>query len=107
VSEAVSLRSLWFGLAGAPIAWSVQELAGYALAAQGCGAGRTASVVLGVAATLVGVGAGVTASRAWRASGSARAPAGFMALGGILTSVLFIPLLVMNVALATTVPACV
>jgi hypothetical protein len=106
VSEAVSLRSLWFGLAGAPIAWSVQELAGYALAAQ-CETGRTASVALGVAATLVGLGAGVTATRAWRASGPVGAPAGFMALAGIMTSVLFVLLLVMNVALAIVVPSCV
>ncbi|HKT61916.1 MAG TPA: hypothetical protein VJQ46_17825 [Gemmatimonadales bacterium] len=106
MESAVSLRSLWFGLVGAPLAWSVQELAGYALAARGCEAGRAAAVVLGVVTTLVGLGAALTAYRSWRASRADHAPAGFMAFGGILTSVLFTLLLIMNLALTATVPAC-
>jgi LytS/YehU family sensor histidine kinase len=102
----VSLRSLWFGLVGAPLAWSVGELGGYALSAQGCEAGRRTAVVLAIATTLVGLAAGVTAYRAWRASDPRQAPAGFMAFGGILTSVLFVLLLAMNLALAAVMPAC-
>jgi hypothetical protein len=108
----VSLRALWFGLLGGPVAWTLQLLIDYPLVAHYCfpdAAPRTVPtidslrlliLVTSAIAIAVAVLALVTALRSWRASGGAlddartdstdeSPPVGrvrFMALGGILAS---------------------
>jgi hypothetical protein len=113
--------ALWFGLFGAPVAWSLQLLASYALVAHGCypdAAPMTMPVVPGLRALVLGTGAaalavallaGVSAWRSWRATRrehegehEALLEAGegrtrFMALAGILLSAVFVLGIVMNV----------
>ncbi len=72
-----SYAALWFGIFGAPAAWSVQSLADYALAAHTCYPGlyprgtpdfgglQAVTLAVSLAAVAVGVGAGLLAYREW------------------------------------------
>jgi hypothetical protein len=92
-----SLRLLWFGLAGAPAAWSLQLLASYPVAANACAGSGSAAMWLLVLISALGIGislAAVVASlRSLRitdeAAGSGsvvRARIRFMARAGLVTS---------------------
>lgn len=109
--HAVGLPALWFGLFGAPAAWSLQLLVSYALTAHACfpGADRLAAqagggvwpVAFGVSAiaAIAGVSAAVTAWRSWGATRQAREGRDrFMALAGMLLSGLFLLGIAMNAA---------
>ena len=114
-----SLGALWFGLLAPPLAWSGQELVGYGLAARACGSGGrhffpmapglgTAELIVSGAAVLLAVMGLITAGLSWRRSDTARSETGsaplgaafersrFMALAGILLSMLFLLAILMN-----------
>jgi hypothetical protein len=115
--RAVAPAALWFGLFGAPMVWSLQLLASYALVAHGCYPDaepmtmpvipglRTLVLGTGVAALAVALLAGGSAWRSWRATKGgheALLEAGegrtrFMALAGMLLSAVFVLGIVMNV----------
>ena len=115
--RAVTPEALWFGLFGAPVAWSLQLLASYALVAHGCYpdaepmtmpvvAGlRTLVLETGAAALAVALLAGLSAWRSWRVTrheleGELEAGEGrtrFMALAGMLLGAVFVLGIVMNV----------
>jgi hypothetical protein len=119
--RALTPPALWFGLFGAPVAWSLQLLASYALVAHGCYPDaepmtmpvvpglRTLVLGTGAAALAVAVLAGGSAWRSWRATQREHAgghesllEAGegrtrFMALAGMLLSAVFMLGIVMNV----------
>jgi hypothetical protein len=102
-------RALWFGLLAAPLAWSLQELLGYGLSANACGATRaigTAETVVAVAALLVAGAALVVARSSARRVGAEGGSDGFMAAGGTLVSGLFLFGIVMNLAGYLLVPSC-
>lgn len=104
--------ALWYGLLGAPAAWSLQEVLSYALVSIPCGADAAtlgadsgaglpiAAIAVSAAALLVSVGALATAIRSWRAAPSAEGGAtvleratrdriAFMAFSGIFVSAVF------------------
>ena len=118
-----SLAALWFGLAGAPAAWSVQTLVNLPVASHSCfprlyplwtpAVGSTRGIVLGVslAALATCVAAALVAWRSWgrtreeqqegsgkgreHREGAALLETGegrtrFMALAGVMTSVVFL-----------------
>jgi hypothetical protein len=111
-----SLAALWFGLFGAPAAWSVQMLADYSTNAHGCyprlyplpsptmGAARMTLVLslVSAAAVLIGIAALVVALRSymatrpeWRGVAHELLEVGegrtrFMALSGVMLSALFL-----------------
>jgi hypothetical protein len=117
----VTPPALWFGLFGAPVAWSLQLLASYALVAHGCYPDaqpmtmpvvpglKTLVLGTGVAALAVALLAGGSAWRSWRATRhepegehEALLEAGegrtrFMALAGLLLGAVFVLGIVMNV----------
>ena len=121
VDRVVTPPALWFGLFGAPVAWSLQLLASYALVAHGCypdAEPMTMPVVPGLRTLVLGTGAaalavaflaGGSAWRSWRATqqeheggheglleaGEERTR--FMALAGLLLSAFFVLGIVMNV----------
>jgi len=127
---AAGLPALWFGLFGAAAAWSVQELASYALLAHACypswyplaapvtSAAWPFAAVVSLAALLVSVAAVLTALRAWRHTRLGRAEAkahhaevgegrvSFMALSGVLVSSIFLSNIVMNAIVLFVVPPC-
>jgi hypothetical protein len=116
----VAPPALWFGLFGAPAAWSVQLLVNYALVAHACfpkseplaspALGGLHAIVLGTsfAALAIALAAAVTAGRSLRGSrheshggngallevGEGRT--GFMALAGVLVSGVFLLGIAMN-----------
>lgn len=126
----VGVAALWFGLFGAPIAWSIQELVSYAVVAHACYPGRQPKVGGTISGTwsitlivclltlVVGLAAGITAYRSWSRSraehgatehhplehGEGRT--GFMALSGLILSSIFLLNLVMNAVVLFLVPAC-
>lgn len=127
----VPVVALWFGLFGAPAAWSVQSIVNYVLASHTCfpklyplvtptiGHTGLAAVVVGVsiAALLVGIATLVTSIWSWRetrhetggqshwAIDTGEGRTRFMALSGILLSVMFtISILVHGAAAALTNP---
>jgi hypothetical protein len=108
--ESAGSWSQWFGIFGASVAWALQELVGYGLTADPCGAGPGAagavgtSLVASVALTLVGAGALFVAIQSRRRSVNAREH--FMAQAGILVSGLFLAGLLANLAVLLLVPAC-
>jgi hypothetical protein len=128
--HAVALTTLWIGLFGAALAWTLQELTGYALVSHACypswrpyrvpTIAGTWGVTAGVAiALLVLGGAGTaTAYRAWtrtRPSGGPSAGhqtevgegrARFMALGGLLVSGMILFNMLMNVVVLFLVDPC-
>jgi hypothetical protein len=135
----VPLSALWFGLVGAPAAWSVQTLVNLSLAAHSCfpyltpvtsptlGGLRGVTFAVGLASVAVCIGATVVASRSWwrtreehqggsgrgreHAPGPAALETGegrtrFMALAGLLTSVTFLVVSVVNTAAIFLVSPC-
>lgn len=110
----VGPAALWFGLFGAPAVWSVQLMLGYALAAHACYPEMTPrlvpvipglwalELVISLVALAIGAGAAVVAIRSWRAARPRREAAEarllevaegrvrFMALAGVLVSMLFL-----------------
>ena len=102
---------LWFGLFGASLAWSLQELVGYGLAAGSCALAAEAgeprlsgALLASVVLTLVGAAALLVAIGAVRRSDRPRGR--FMALGGVLVSALFLAALLANLAILFLVPVC-
>jgi hypothetical protein len=116
----VTPAALWFGLFGAPVAWSLQLLASYSLVAHGCYPDaepmampvvpglRTLVLGTGAAALAVALLAGGSAWRSWRATQhgdggqEALLEAGegrtrFMAVAGMLLSAVFVLGILMNV----------
>ena len=102
----VANARLWAGVVLAPVAWALAELLGYILVARACDRGtRSAMAHAGLTQDVVAIGLGIIAVAGlaiavgnWRrvrdssaageqtASGRAR----FMALGGVVTSALFV-----------------
>lgn len=124
--------ALWFGLFGAPAAWSVQELVNFPIAAHTCyprmyplhaptighGAVWGSTMAVSVVTLLIGVAAGLVALHAWRQT---RAETGghshwlldtgegrtrFMAVSGLLTSVLFVLGILVHTAAILALPPC-
>lgn len=114
--HAVSSGALWFGLFGAPAAWSLQLMANYALTAHGCFpafAPRAAPtfgglwmvvLLISVAAFGLAIAAGAIAWRSWRTPSTERTR--FMALAGMLLSGLFLIGVVMAGIPLFLIPAC-
>jgi hypothetical protein len=105
----VSLRAfvLWFGLVGAPLAWTVQLIVGYGVEEADCSAAGARwnldtstweAVVFSVAAAIAAASV-VAALWSWRRAehgGDARGRVAFMAHGGVLVGVLFLLLVLMT-----------
>ena len=105
----VSVKRLWVGVLAAPAAWLVMEMVGYYLAARSCEPGtggvpllgtahpRVTQVIMDGGAVIIALIGLTTAIQCWRAlpqPGRDATPelgrARFMALVGVLTSVLFL-----------------
>jgi hypothetical protein len=111
--QQVTLASLWFGLFGAFAAWSIQVPLAYALVSHSCyparmplarpllGMLRPLTIGISLVALGVAIASAAMAYRGWKRTGG-EAPgqhlellevgegrSRFMALGGVLTSVLF------------------
>jgi hypothetical protein len=115
-------RGLWFGLLAAPLAWTIHEVAGYALAGSGCHVARTHLPswswlgLLGVSALAAGLASwgGLVALRELRRAagpvGSARVDgrhrAEFMAAAGVLVSALLLLNIVMFAVMPLLVDRC-
>jgi uncharacterized membrane protein YeiB len=126
----VSVWLLWFGLFGAPLAWSIQILVGYPFDAHGCfpkmrplAAPSFAwlwgfQLVVGIVCFAISVAAGVVAWRAWHSTQEERGGGHerllevgegrtrFMAFSGVLVSALFALGVVLNLIPIFLVPAC-
>lgn len=126
----VGLGALWFGLFGAPVAWSIQELVSYAVVAHACypnlqpqptqsiSGAWSIALIVSLLTLLIGLAAGVTAYRSWANSREERGNpehhplehgegrTRFMALSGLIVSSIFLLNLVMNAAVLFLVPAC-
>jgi hypothetical protein len=106
----VSSFRLWFGVLGAPLAWTVQHVAGLALTLADCGAAGTvwnvpvslltaivtAAAVL--AATLAELSA-IQVFRATRGAGDAEPPASrihFLSIVGLAIGPLFVAMMLMS-----------
>lgn len=124
----VSLGGLWFGLIAGPVAWAMQELVGYGLAARACaahaqglvplapGLGVGEVIVSGMALGLAGSGL-ATSTLFWRRA-SRQQPHGeegidagdernaFMALAGIIVGLFFLFGVFMNAAGYFLIPPC-
>ena len=118
--HAVTLGALWFGLFGAPVAWSLQLLFNYALVSHSCfpatdprsvptlGGLWTVVLVASVVAAAIALAAAATAWRSWRLTREehhgdegALLDAGegrtrFMVAAGMLLSAIFLFGIVMN-----------
>ena len=126
----VGIRALWFGLFGAAVAWSIQELAGYAVIAHACypsweprfipnaSGVWTVTLVVSALMLLLGVGAGLTAYRSWRRTSQEHPDSGaqhlevgegrarFMAVSGVIVSGILLLNLIMNALVLFLVPPC-
>jgi F0F1-type ATP synthase membrane subunit c/vacuolar-type H+-ATPase subunit K len=115
----VSSVALWFGLFGAPALWSLQVMAGFAIAAHGCFPRalplasptfdvRALTLLITVVAALGAIAAGLTAHASWRRvahdAGAERTQ--FMAFSGILVSALFLLAIVLSFVSISMVPPC-
>ena len=128
----VGLASLWFGLGGGPIAWSVFTIAIYAIAAQACYprmvplsaptmGSRTlyvSLIAISCAAVIVGVAAGLVSMRNWRrtsgeisgnthwALDTGEGRTRFMAVSSVMTSAVFLLAILVDVAAIMVVKPC-
>lgn len=105
----VGLGALWFGVLAPPLAWGGHLLLNYYLVALNCAVAYANTSlwlqVVTVVAALVTIAAGVTAWRAWRRTGvderqgwegTVLGRSGFMALVGVLSSILFLALILLG-----------
>lgn len=124
----VALAALWIGLFGAALAWTLQELIGYAVVSHACfpswqpyrlpRAAGTWGVTVAVSLVLLVLGGAAlaTAGRSWsrtRPDGSlhhqtevGEGRARFMALGGLLVSGMILFTMVMNVIVLFLIDPC-
>lgn len=126
----VSPLATWFGILGAPVAWSLQEIVNVGLASYACyphdiplaqplWSHLTATTyIVEAIALLIGVAAGATAWRNWRRTrtekdgnaarllGSGDGRTRFMAMVGMLTSGLFLVAIVVATLYIGGVPPC-
>lgn len=130
--DRIALGTLWFGLFGAAVAWSVQLLVDYVVAAHSCfprlypldtpTIGRAPlwwiTVIVSVVMLIVGVLGGLAAVRSWTATrhetgghtqwaldtGEGRTR--FMATAGLVTSAIFIVAILVTTASAIVVTPC-
>jgi len=130
--NSIALGTLWFGLFGAAVAWSVQLLVDYVVAAHSCfpqlypldtpTMGRAPlwwiTVIVSVLMLVVGVLGGLAAVRSWSATrhetgghtqwaldtGEGRTR--FMATAGLVTSAIFVVAMLVNTASAIVVRPC-
>ena len=122
--------ALWFGLLGAPVAWSLQELVNVSLAGHACYPHdlplamplwlQLGSIALWVeaVAVIVCIAAGLVAFASWRRSrnekpgdahqllGSGDGRTRFMAMAGVMTSALFLIGTALAALNLTAVPPC-
>lgn len=129
-AHAVADAALWFGLFGAPAAWSLQLLFNYAMVAHSCypadnprstplsGSVWSLVLVAGVVAAGLALGAGATAWRTWRGTRKERegdhgalletgeGRTRFMAVAGLLLSGVFLYGIVLNLVPLFLVPPC-
>jgi hypothetical protein len=111
----------WFGVFGAPFAWAVQHVAGFALTLAACDpAGRTWSIAVDgittaitVVAAAVALGAGAAAVASWaqvRGAGDDDPPPDgrryFLALIGIAVMPLFLAMILMSGGGVLDLPEC-
>ena len=123
---AVSNAALWFGIFGAPFAWSVVQCVNYAIDAQACFPSRyplarpvvsATSVVVGVVEVLaiaLAAASLAAAARSWHVARDRGDPTElvtsrvrFMALAGVLLSVLFLGATIMSGIPVVLLRACV
>jgi hypothetical protein len=126
----VGIWALWFGLFGAAVAWSIQELAGAAIIGHACypswqprfiptsSGVWTITLVMSLAMLALGLAASLTAYRSWRRTrredsgaehrqleiGEDRAR--FMAISGVIVSGILLLNLMMNALVLFLVPPC-
>jgi heme/copper-type cytochrome/quinol oxidase subunit 2 len=129
-SHRVGPAALWFGLFGAAVAWSIQELAGYAAIAHACypswqprfipavSGVWTTTLIVSLLMVTLGITAGLTAYRSWRHTRRERSDeeqrqlevgedrARFMAISGIIVSGILLFNLLMNAVVLFLVPPC-
>lgn len=101
----------WFGVFGAPFAWTVQHIAGVAVTLAGCGrighaspvAINTLTIVVSIPAALIAVAAGAAAVTLYRATREAAhdgpPPSGrehFLAIVGMSITPLFLAIILMT-----------
>jgi hypothetical protein len=107
---------LWFGVFGAPAAWTVQHLTGYTLTVATCREGAALdmdawTLAVTVAAAVVAVAAIAAAIVTFRATRGAEEPPAarihFLAVIGITVGPLFLAMIVMSGLGATLLPRCV
>jgi len=126
----VGIWALWFGLFGAAVAWSIQELAGYAVIAHACypsweprfipttSGVWTITLVISTLMLLLGLVAGLTAYRSWRHTSEEHSESSaqylevgegrvrFMAFSGVIVSGILLFNLIMNALVLFLVPPC-
>jgi hypothetical protein len=126
----VSLLRLWFGLFGAPVAWSVQTLVSYSLASYACyptlaprsvplyGGLWWMLLVVGLATVAVEIVAISVAANSWRRTRGETGGGGhraletgegrtrFMAIAGIMLGVVILLVSLVHVANLFLVPPC-
>lgn len=114
----MSLREralLWFGVLGAPSAWVIQHLTGYALSEAGCHgdvAIDPGTIVISAAAAAIALLAALASVVVWRATrGAGSAPptgrVHFMAVIGMTVAPLFLALVLMSGLGAVLIDGCV
>jgi Mn2+/Fe2+ NRAMP family transporter len=94
----------WFGLFGAPAAWTVQHVTGYALSEAACDRGGLDldawTIAVTAAAAAVAVLAGVAALATYRATPSGDEPPAsrvrFLAILGMTVAPLFLAIILMS-----------
>lgn len=126
----VGAAAMWFGILGAPVAWSLQQLVNAPLLAHGCFPkdvpiaepiwphASSVALVVELVAVLVCIGAGLAAWRTWRRSRAAPKGRGpqpiephdgrvrYMAAVGLICSGLFLFSTLFTVALLLMVRPC-
>jgi hypothetical protein len=111
---------MWFGLLGAPVAWTAQQLLGFGFFEGACNSGgmlwgidpRTWEIAVTAGAGAVALAAEAAALVVWRdtrAPASETSPAGrihFFAAGSLAVGVIFLGVILMNGLGAVYHPGC-
>lgn len=109
---------IWYAFLGAPLAWSLQLIIGYATVAHACypgmdplnfsgaGGARITAVIVTIVTLIMAIAALATARRLVTAQAGSENVARYLSMAGILTGVVFSLLIVFNLLALIVEPTC-
>lgn len=109
---------IWYAFLGAPLAWSLQLIIGYAMVAHACypgmdplnylgaGGARITTVIVTLVTLIMAIAALATARRLVTVQTGTESVSRYLSMAGVLTGIVFTLLIVFNLVALIVEPTC-